>query len=525
MPQQTTVSLKRPLRLHRLSLDTQRNLLLPATVVGLLIFLSVIAQGVISGSDTESGKNFIVIGALGIVLILAVALGAGKLLNKFPGMGWVIASLSGLVVGLIALNEKSPMPLSLLPLTLIFTIILALLVGRRGTYLFVIIISGIVTYNLIVFPTANPYPAILRAILLPIMSIVATETLLRLQKPLLIEMKRLETLNRVARSLATSIETHQVMSLISNAIQNALDADTYYVGMLRGESLHMELFYDDGEFFSGMDIPLKDTLAGIVLNKGESLLISDLVSERKKRNLPFIIVGRPRISSSWMGTPLRTGGSVVGLVAVASYQKYVFDRGDLDLLENIAQQAQLALDNASRHAEVETRSQQDSLTNVLNHNAFLIRLERMVHETTEQKIPLSLIMLDVDEFKHYNDRYGHLTGDKVLTTLCQVIRRNINKGDLVGRWGGEEFVIALPNATAKQAFMVAERIKSLLAECEISDRENNSIPAPTICQGIAEYQIKLGDYINLVDTADQQLYIAKSRGHGEIEPALGYSSD
>jgi len=521
MPQQSTPFTKRPLNPHRLSITTQRSLLLPAMVVGILMFLSLIAQGIISGSGTTSGRNYIVIGALGVCFILTIALGTGKLLDKFPGMRWVIASLSGLVVGLIGLNEKSPVPLSLLPLTLIFTIILALLVGRWATYLFVIIISGIEIFNLLVYPTENLYAVILGTILLPTMSIVATETLLRLQKPLLIEMKRLETLNRVARSLASSIETHQVMSLISNAIQNALDADTYYVGMLRGESLHLELFYDDGEFFSGMDIPLKDTLAGIVLNKGESLLISDLVSERKKKNLPFIIVGRPRISSSWVGTPLRSGGSVVGLIAVASYQKYMFDSGDLDLLENIAQQAQLALDNASRHAEVETRSQHDSLTNVLNHNAFLLRLERMVHETTQQKIPLSLIMLDVDQFKHYNDKYGHLTGDKVLTDLCQVIRRNINRGDLVGRWGGEEFVIALPNATAKQAYRVAERIKGLLAECEISDRDNNSIPAPTICQGIAEYQVQLGDYINLVDAADQQLYLAKNRGHSEIEPALG----
>lgn len=498
--------------------DTQRQLLLPAVIVGELVFGSFIIHGLVSGLSTREGTLDLILGLCGLIFMAAIGLWSGPILTNKPWLGWVMAVLFGLFIGIIELNEHLHLPGTPIPLSLTFITILALGTGRWPTYLFAIIAIGFNLGDLGLGSAVNFPLFILEIIMVPAMAVVATETILRLRKSLLHETKHLETLNRVARSLATSLEMHQVVGLVSSAIQNALDADTYYVGLLNGDSLHMELFYDDGIFFPEMDIPLKETLAGMVIQSGKSLMITDLVSERKKRNLPFIIVGKPRPSSSWIGTPLETERGIIGLIAVASYQKFAFDDSDLNLLENIAQQAGLALNNADRHAEVEIRSQHDSLTKVLNHNTFLAQLERQVRESTAAKIPLSLIMLDVDNFKKYNDRYGHLTGDEVLTTLCQVIRRNIKKGDLVGRWGGEEFVIALPYATGFQAYGVAERIRAVLAAAVIHDRHGNNIPSPTVSQGIAEYKVEIGDYIHLVDLADQRLFIAKERGRSEIEP-------
>lgn len=509
--------------------DTQRHLLLPAVIVGELVFCSLIVHGFVSGLSTQEGRINLILGFFGLLYLAAIAIWAGPILARKPELGWVMAILNGSLIGVIELNEHLLLPGTPIPLSLTFITILALGSGRWPTYFFVFIAMGFNIIDLRLGPPINIPVFVLETIMIPVMAVVATETVLRLRKSLLLEMTRLETLNRVARSLATTLEMHQVVGLVSSAIQNSLDADTYYVGLLRGDTLHMELFYDDGIFYPEMDIPLKDTLAGIVITSGKSILISDLVAERKQRNLPFIIVGKPKPSSSWIGAPIETNGQTVGLIAVASYQKYVYDQGDLNLLENIAQQAGLALTNAGRHAEVETRSQQDSLTKVLNHNAFLTRFERQVRETAEANVPLSLIMLDVDNFKQYNDVYGHLTGDDVLVKLCAEIRRNIKKSDLVGRWGGEEFVISLPNTNVPQAYRVALRIRKALESIEILDREGNMIPPPSICQGIAEYQSNVDDYIHLVDTADQCLYVAKTRGRNEIEPypnpPLGFQSE
>ena len=498
----------------------QLMLVLPAVTIGGLVFLSLIVNGFRVNPSTQAGRISLFFGAAGLLYMIFISIWGAPLLRKQPFFGWALAVVSGVGVGVVDLYQPELMPGIPLPLSVTIVVILALLSGRWPTYLFALMV---IIANVLIFIfafTGQTEMFILEAVLIPAFAIVITETIIGLRNTLLVEMTRLQALNRVARSLASSLEMHQVVSLVSSAIQNAFAADTYYVGMLQGESLHMELFFDDGEFFPATDIEIKGTLAGRVVESQHSLLIRNLVAERKKRNLPFKIVGRQRVSSSWMGTPLKMDGRIAGIIGVASYQKEVFDEGDMELLENIAQQAALALDNAGHHAEVETRSQQDSLTGVLNHNAFLTRLERQAREAVGSKKPLALIMLDIDHFKLYNDQFGHLTGDEVLTNLCQVIRRHVKKADLVGRWGGEEFVISLPNANGPQAFHVAERIRTTVENLAIKDRVGQLIPAPTVSQGIALLVDETMDFIQLVDLADQRLYIAKDHGGNGIEPSL-----
>ena len=193
---------------------------------------------------------------------------------------------------------------------------------------------------------------------------------------------------------------------------------------------------------------------------------------------------------------------------------------DLELLSNLARHAALALENVDRQAELEERARLDSLTNVLNHGYFLDVLTKLANETLAQKNSLSIIMLDVDYFKTYNDTYGHLAGDKILTLLCKAIRDHIKSTDAVGRWGGEEFIISLPNTSATQAESVAQRIGKSMRELVITDRDGLPIPAPTVSQGIAVFPQEADNIFGLIDLADQRLYAAKNRGRDQIETAL-----
>jgi diguanylate cyclase (GGDEF)-like protein len=132
---------------------------------------------------------------------------------------------------------------------------------------------------------------------------------------------------------------------------------------------------------------------------------------------------------------------------------------------------------------------------------------------------LSLIMLDIDYFKRFNDMYGHLVGDRILKTLCTAIKHHIKQSDAVGRWGGEEFVISLPGASGIDAFRVAERIGQTMAMLQLEDREQNPIPVPTVSQGVAVYPREADEIYRLIDLADTRLYVAKERGRNQIEPA------
>jgi diguanylate cyclase (GGDEF)-like protein len=212
------------------------------------------------------------------------------------------------------------------------------------------------------------------------------------------------------------------------------------------------------------------------------------------------------------------GEFVNGVMAIASYRPNAFDRSDMELLSNLAQHATLALDNTIRHARVEEQAQMDSLTGVYNHGHFLKILEEQAETAKQLNQPLSVIMLDIDHFKQYNDAFGHLAGDEILTKLCDAIRSHIKRADTVGRWGGEEFAISLPNTGGAQALQVANRIRETMAGMNLRSDDQKTIPVPTVSQGIAEFPVEADEIFKLIDLADRRLYIAKERGRNQVEP-------
>ena len=213
---------------------------------------------------------------------------------------------------------------------------------------------------------------------------------------------------------------------------------------------------------------------------------------------------------------------MIGLLAVASYEPNKYDETDQLLLEQIAQQAVLSIQNAHHHQEVTQQARLDSLTGVSNHNHFIDRLYEEAEIAQNSLTPLSLIMLDIDYFKLYNDTYGHVVGDQVLRLAVQAIQSHIKKTDVVGRWGGEEFGVILPNATTEQATMVANRIRRTLAELPLFDVEGQTIPKPTISQGIGNLPEHTNDVDDLIIIADRALYKAKDQGRDQV--AMGIPS-
>jgi diguanylate cyclase (GGDEF)-like protein len=134
-------------------------------------------------------------------------------------------------------------------------------------------------------------------------------------------------------------------------------------------------------------------------------------------------------------------------------------------------------------------------------------------------------MLDIDYFKQYNDTYGHLVGDSILKSLCTAIKHHIKQGDAVGRWGGEEFIISLPNATGEQATQVAKRIGETMMMLRVEDRQQRTVPVPTVSQGIAIFPYEADEIYRLIDLADRRLYVAKDRGRNQIEPNITHWSN
>lgn len=226
----------------------------------------------------------------------------------------------------------------------------------------------------------------------------------------------------------------------------------------------------------------------------------------------------PTIRSE-MSLPILSAGTLLGMLDLQATRPYAFSEDDQFVLQIVVEQLAAAILNARQHEAVREQARRDSLTQVLSHGAFVAELEKAVAHARDQSSPLSLIMLDIDYFKDYNDHFGHVAGDAALLSTVDAIRRHIKHGDLLGRWGGEEFAMALPNATSEQAHMVAERIQHTLAQLRPIDSLGRQMPSPTVSQGIASLGIDAGDAFSLVDVADRALYRAKERGRNQIETA------
>jgi diguanylate cyclase (GGDEF)-like protein len=496
----------------------EKYLLYPAAIIASVAGLVVMILGLSSLVDPTQRVGMLVAGVGIIVYAWLLSLALVLPLGRQPTTRWFIAVLNA--VGMAALSALLPLNLHpFLYLLWIATITLScIIIGRWQVYLMIAVFAALAIFIL------QPLRLVWEDILIISMTgILLNETLYRLGVVIARKVQRLEAINRMSRTISSSIEVDKVISLVCASVQEALLADTYYVGLLNGGNIHLELFYDDGEFFPPIEIPVGNTLAGWVIENRKSLLLRDMPKELPKVGVSAQVIGKPRPSLSWIGAPVAVGKRLHGIVAMASYRKNAFDQDDLELLESMAQQTALVIDNAYRYAEVERLSRLDSLTQVYNHGQFLAYLEELVQYSGVSKAPLSLIMVDVDYFKQYNDSYGHLAGDQALTLLVSALRQSVRSRDLLGRWGGEEFAILLPETSGIQAMQVAERIRLILRSLAITTQDGRSIPMPTVSQGIAIYaEASSGE--KLVDLADQRLYQAKARGRDQIEPTAAYWS-
>ncbi|MGL4506007.1 MAG: membrane-associated sensor domain-containing protein [Aeromonas sobria] len=173
-------------------------------------------------------------------------------------------------------------------------------------------------------------------------------------------------------------------------------------------------------------------------------------------------------------------------------------------------------ENLTLLRQLDQLAKQDPLTGVANRRHFNIELERALAHSQENGAPLSLILIDVDYFKRFNDHYGHQVGDMCLKEVAQALKRSVRTpSDLVARYGGEEFVLLLPNTDSEAATAVAQRLQDGLASLQLEHLASDVAPWVTVSQGIAS--IVSGEGANqLLERADQAIYLAKASGRNQF---------
>jgi diguanylate cyclase (GGDEF)-like protein len=208
--------------------------------------------------------------------------------------------------------------------------------------------------------------------------------------------------------------------------------------------------------------------------------------------------------------PLRVGKHVHGVLTVAG-QNSTFTAGDSDLVASTAEQISLALERYRFLAVVQRQASVDDLTGLYNHRFLIDSLGQQVALAERLAAPLAILMLDIDHFKALNDTHGHHAGDLALATFAQTVLGNVRRADLTARYGGEEFVVLMPNTSAREAFLVAEKIRVAVAATDVQLPDRPPVHL-SVSVGVAAYPENTDNAAELFGLADAALYQAKRMG-------------
>jgi diguanylate cyclase (GGDEF)-like protein len=189
----------------------------------------------------------------------------------------------------------------------------------------------------------------------------------------------------------------------------------------------------------------------------------------------------------------------------------------IKMLEAIASQLAVAVENAKLYEQVRHLSLHDALTGLANRNQLRIRLDEEISRSRRHLEPIAVAMVDVDHFKRINDTHGHIIGDVMLNELAGLLREEMRKHDVVARFGGEEFVVIMPDTNMVQAHIAMERVRKRVQDHEFARDNRPQAVFITVSAGMAIGNSEISkDATYLLETADKALYQAKSAGRNRV---------
>jgi diguanylate cyclase (GGDEF)-like protein len=333
--------------------------------------------------------------------------------------------------------------------------------------------------------------------------------------------KRYSRLQESATAMASSLSLEKLTELALDQTGQLLSGVRLNVSIFLLDPGGKEMMRQTMDLGGGAAYPDEravgdDALNAWVMARGTSLVIKDLEKDFRFRGLDMQSVkGR----SFHLSPLLSTQGQVTGLVRVESSEREAMDQEDGRLMESLVVLASLAFENAKLYRETQDLAVTDGLTKLLLRRVLLERLDQELVRSTDKGGQTALVLLDIDHFKSVNDTYGHPAGDAVLREVAARVKGSVRDVDVCGRYGGEEFVVLLPQTPLEGALLVAERIREAVKSRAFELRGDARII--TVSLGVAVFPAHGGNGRALIEAADAALYRAKEAGRDRVLPAEG----
>lgn len=331
------------------------------------------------------------------------------------------------------------------------------------------------------------------------------------------EKESLISIIKVSQELGTTTSLDSVLTIVINMVKNLFNCSTVVV-YLRDDEKPEEIVLRKKAFvtphedaFQDFNPDVTSSIIGKVVRTKEGKLFRDFYDAEKDE-----VIDKAKGLRSLAIAPLIFEDQALGALIMANGAPDSFDQEQFHLFALLANQAALAVRNVQLQQETKMLAITDSLSGMYTHGFFQEHLAKKINEAkyADPPYPVSLMILDVDFFKKVNDNYGHPQGDALLKQLGGIIKQHTRPGDVICRYGGDEFTITMSNTDRIQAVLVAERVRQAVEDYEFVLGSN--IVHITISGGVASFPDDAETKKELVDKADNSLLEAKQKGRNKI---------
>ncbi len=325
----------------------------------------------------------------------------------------------------------------------------------------------------------------------------------------------LQVLYEAAKSVSGTLDLRTVLDSLVAVTCRAFGYDIGALLMVDPGTgdLTVEARYGHDDSVIGARLPVGVGITGWVARTGMPLIVDDVRQDARYHQLE-------ERTRSELAVPLISEGKVLGVFNVESAKPAAFGERDLQMLRTLASYAVIAIQNARLYEQAQRLAITDGLTELHNHRYLYEALDRLLERAGRDAQPLSLIMLEIDNFKRFNDTYGHQSGDEVLRTIAMLLRRGSRPLDIVARHGGDEFMVVLPGATKPQAQETGERLRRAVEAYPLV-LGGDVVATVTLSVGVAAFPQDGHTVDALVEAVDRAQYTAKRSGGNKVHVAHG----
>jgi diguanylate cyclase (GGDEF)-like protein len=346
---------------------------------------------------------------------------------------------------------------------------------------------------------------------------------------LLGELKRtvdeLQALNEIGRALTSTLDLSEVLRLVMGRAQDLLKVSRFSLLLVDDQThdLRFEVASGPGsEKLASMHLPMGEGIAGWVAREGQAVLIQDVTHDPRFAARFDAISGHA--TRSVIAVPLVSKGRTLGVIEVLSGDgERELSPEDLLTVRTLADHAAIAIENAQAFERIRELTIVDDHTGLFNARHLHRVLDAEVIRSERYGRPFSLVFVDLDRFKEVNDRHGHQAGSAALREVGEVLRAGLRETDIPTRYGGDEFVILLPEADRTQAMMVAERLRSAVAGHAFLNDRGLSVRF-TASFGVATWPLDGRKADELLGRADAAMYQVKGKARDAVAHAGGTGS-